>query len=58
MTDNEIGYQIYLWERKAYGFIPVAYSPEYDYTPYLNYFKEPADNERLKQMAIDGSLNQ
>ena len=32
LSDNEIGYLIYLWEQKGYSFVPLKYDPDQDYT--------------------------
>lgn len=56
MTDNEIGYKVYLWEQAGYRFIPLKYNPNKDYTKYLNYFYNPSHNERLIKRIKDECL--
>ena len=38
-TENEKAYLIYCWKQKGYGFKPVKYNENKDYTSYLNYFR-------------------
>jgi len=53
MTENEIGYLVYEWEQLGYNFIPIKYNPAKDYTKYINYFSNPAENAKLRAMLID-----
>jgi len=46
-SQNEIGYLIYLWEQKGYHFYSKPYNEAYDYTPYLSYYTDEKENEKL-----------
>ena len=56
MTDNEIGYKIYVWEQYGYGFAPLKYDPYKDYTPYLNYYTNPEANASLRAKIVYGGV--
>lgn len=53
LTDNELGYLIYRWEREAYKWYVAPYDEYTDYTKYLNYYKKEKDNKFLYDYVME-----
>lgn len=57
LTDNEKGYLVYCWEQKGYNFAPRKYNESRNYTHYLEYFTDPAQNEKLIALVLSQKEN-